>query len=69
MNDYVTPGTSIFVGGFVAALFLFAGGLASVAGGGSPTVDSFALTLAALGGVFFLAGLTGAVVLWALDGE
>jgi hypothetical protein len=69
MADYLTPGMSLFVGGFVAALFVFAGGLAAVAGDGSSLVGSFALTLVALGGVFFLAGVVGGVLLRVLDRE
>lgn len=55
----VTPGTVLFVGGFVAGLFWFAALLAFVAAGGSlPVVRALAAALAALGVAF----LVGAVV-------
>jgi hypothetical protein len=57
----LTAGTALFVGGFVAALCLFAALLTWIAGGGSPVVEGLALSLAALGAVFALVGVVVAL--------
>ncbi|SFR41991.1 hypothetical protein [Halogeometricum limi] len=63
-DDYLDPWTALFVGGFVAALFWFAAGLAFVAAGDVlPTVRAFSLVFVGLGGAFLLAGVVVAAVL------
>nr|WP_231751735.1 hypothetical protein [Halogeometricum sp. CBA1124] len=63
-DDYLDPRTALFVGGFVAFLFWFAGGLAYVAAGEVlPTVRTFALVFAGLGFVFLGGGAVVALVL------
>ncbi|WP_177232568.1 hypothetical protein [Halogeometricum rufum] len=63
-DDYLDPRTALFVGGFVAFLFWFAGGLAYVAAGEVlPTVRTFALVFVGLGFVFFGGGAVVALVL------
>jgi hypothetical protein len=56
-------GTALFVGGFVAAICLFAALLTWVVGGASEIVAGFALALAALGGFFALLGVVAALLL------
>ena len=63
----VDPGTALFVGGFVAALFLFAAALTYVGGGGNEAVSGLALVLVGLGALFVVAGGVGAVVLRFLE--
>jgi hypothetical protein len=53
----VDAGTALFVGGFVAAICLFAALLTWVAGGGRRVVTGLSLALAALGCVFALLGV------------
>jgi hypothetical protein len=61
----LTPGSVLFVTGFVAALFVLAGGLVSVAVGdaGVPALAGFALALAGLGGAVFVVGVAVAGLL------
>ncbi|MGM0590250.1 MAG: hypothetical protein ACQETI_01255 [Halobacteriota archaeon] len=68
MVDQLTPGTAIFVGGFVAALFWFAALLTYVAGSGVSEVQGLAVGLGALGGVFLAIGVVVAVALTVLEG-
>lgn len=65
MNRELTPAAVLFVTGFVAALFVLAGGLVVVAIGdaGVPALSGLAVALAGLGGVALLAGLAVAGVL------
>lgn len=65
MNRDLTPASVLFVTGFVAVLFLLAGGLVVVAAGGAgvPVLTGFAVALAALGGVVLLVGLAVAGLL------
>jgi hypothetical protein len=63
-DDYLDPETALFVGGFVAFLFWFAGGLAYVAAGEVlPTVRTFAFVFAGLGFAFLAGGVVAALVL------
>jgi hypothetical protein len=63
----LTPGTALFVGGFVAAMFAAAAGLTYVAGGGTRAVTGFAFALAGLGGAFLLLATGVAALLYAAD--
>lgn len=65
MNRDLTPASVLFVTGFVAVLFLLAGGLVVAAAGGVrvAALTGFAVALAALGGVVLLVGLLVAGVL------
>jgi hypothetical protein len=59
----------LFVGGFVAGLFLLAAGLAYSAAPGLRIVTALAMTLAGLGGVALLASLAAAFVFWYVGRE
>jgi hypothetical protein len=64
----VTPGTALFVGGFVAGLFWFAALLAFLAAGGSlPVVRALAAALAGLGAVFLAGGVVVALLVRIAD--
>lgn len=65
MNRDLTPASVLFVTGFVAALFLLAGGLVVVAAGGAGVraLTGFAVALAGLGGAVLLVGLVVAGLL------
>jgi hypothetical protein len=65
VNRDLTPASVLFVTGFVATLFLLAGGLVVVAVGdaGVPALTGFAVALAGLGGVILLVGLVVAGLL------
>ncbi|WP_410764731.1 hypothetical protein [Haloferax sp. DFSO60] len=62
-DDYLSPMFVLFVGGFVAALFLFAAILTYVASGGVAEVTGLAVTLAGLGGLFLVVAVVGAGVM------
>ncbi|RDZ64835.1 hypothetical protein C5B90_00230 [Haloferax sp. Atlit-12N] len=62
-DDYLSPSFVLFVGGFVAAVFLFGALLAFAAAAGSQTVEGLAVALAGLGGLFLVAGAVGAGVM------
>ncbi|AKU07503.1 MULTISPECIES: hypothetical protein [Haloferax] len=62
-DDFLSPSFVLFVGGFVAAVFLFGALIAFVAAAGSQTVEGLALALAGLGGLFLVAGAVGAGVM------
>ncbi|MFC7176351.1 hypothetical protein [Halosegnis marinus] len=57
------PDFALFVGGFVAALFVLAAGFLYLLGGGAGATLGLAGALAALGGVFLVLGLVGAGLL------
>ena len=63
-DDGPSPGTVLFVGGFVTGLFLLAAGLAYSAAPGLRIVTALAMALAGLGGVALLASLVTAGVFW-----
>ena len=62
MTD-LDPGTALFVGGFVAALFWFAAGLTWVAAGAVTGVSALVAALAGLGVLFLLGGVAIGLVL------
>jgi hypothetical protein len=56
-------GTALFVGGFVAGVFLFAGLVTWFVGGGHRAVTALSLGFVALGCVFGLLGVAAALLL------
>ncbi|ADQ67365.1 hypothetical protein C499_07945 [Halogeometricum borinquense DSM 11551] len=62
-DDYFDARTALFVGGFVALVFWFAGALTYVAAGDIlPTVRAFAFVFVGTGFVFLFAGVVVAAV-------
>ena len=66
MAGELDPGLALFVGGFVAALFLAGAAAVYLVGDGGPVLGGLALALAGLGLVFFLLGALLAGVVWLL---
>ncbi|ELZ98983.1 hypothetical protein C440_01465 [Haloferax mucosum ATCC BAA-1512] len=69
-DDYLSPTFVLFVGGFVAAIFLFGALLTAAAGAGtgsSEVVAGLAAALAGVGGLFFLVSVVVAGVMRARE--